>query len=198
MAILQNSINANASTPLSTLQGGSGVSLPTAHGVLIAESGSPFVSLVLAAGNVLIGTTSGDPVSAAISAGSGISIASVSGSITISNNAAANAFVDQTSTPVTAVSNTTYLVDNGVTQIVFSLPTTSAKGDRLNIIGFSAGGWVLDQAVSQQVIYGNASTTVGTGGSVASQLASNSLMLICVTANTVWTVVGGTGNVLVT
>lgn len=188
MTVIQNVINANSVTPLPSSRGGSGVSSPTAHGVLIAEGAGAYVPIVLAAGQVLIGTTASDPSAASISAGSGISISSVSGAITISNSAAANAFVDQTSTPVTCAVNTTYLADNGATQTVFNLPTTSIKGDRLNIVGFSSGGWILNQAASQQVIFGNVSSTSGAGGSIASTLQNDSLSLLCVTANTVWTV----------
>ena len=37
MAVLNNAINANAVTPLPPVDGGLGVSNPTAHGVLVAE-----------------------------------------------------------------------------------------------------------------------------------------------------------------
>ena len=55
----------------------------TAHGVLVGEGASPLVSIVLGAGQLLIGTTSGDPTAAALTQGQNIGITSASGSITI-------------------------------------------------------------------------------------------------------------------
>lgn len=78
-----NSIN--APIPFSPSKGGSGVVNPTAHGVLIAEGSNPYASLILGAGQILIGTTSGDPVSASLGAGDGISILDLSGDIQIKN-----------------------------------------------------------------------------------------------------------------
>jgi len=83
MTIISNSINANSSTPLNTTEGGIGVSAPTAHGVMIAEGASPVTPIVLTAGEVLIGTTAGDPVGATLTAGTGVTITNASGSITI-------------------------------------------------------------------------------------------------------------------
>ena len=70
---------------LSATRGGSGVSNPTAHGVLIAEGASAFTPIVLGAGQVLIGTTASDPVAGAIGSGSGILVGNSSGAITVSN-----------------------------------------------------------------------------------------------------------------
>jgi hypothetical protein len=70
---------------LPSANGGSGVSSPTAHGVLIAEGASAFTSIVLGAGQILIGTTASDPVAAAIGSGSGILVGNSSGAITVSN-----------------------------------------------------------------------------------------------------------------
>lgn len=73
------------SLPLSPTNGGTGVSNPTAHGVLIAEGASAMTPIVLGAGQVLIGTTASDPVAGAIGSGSGILVGNSSGAITVSN-----------------------------------------------------------------------------------------------------------------
>lgn len=70
---------------LSATRGGSGVADPTIHGILVAQGSSPFTPIVLGAGQILIGTTSSDPVAAAIGSGSGILVGNSSGAITISN-----------------------------------------------------------------------------------------------------------------
>lgn len=55
----------------------------TGHGVLIGEGASPLASVVLGAGQLLIGTTSSDPAAAALTQGQNIGITSASGAITI-------------------------------------------------------------------------------------------------------------------
>jgi len=71
------------SLPLVTSQGGSGLVSPTAHGILIAEGASPFNPIALAAGQLLIGTTAGDPVAATLTQGTALTITSATGAITI-------------------------------------------------------------------------------------------------------------------
>jgi hypothetical protein len=59
------------------------LSSSTPHGVMLAQGGSPLTSVLLTAGQVLIGTTASDPVGATLTQGQNIGITSVSGSITI-------------------------------------------------------------------------------------------------------------------
>jgi len=76
------------SLPLITSQGGSGIASPTAHGILVSEGSSAFNPIVLGAGQLLIGTTAGDPVAATLTQGTALTITSATGAITIgvSNN----------------------------------------------------------------------------------------------------------------
>ena len=71
------------SLPLITSQGGSGLVSPTAHGILVSEGSSPFNPIVLGAGQLLIGTTAGDPVAATLTQGTALTITSTTGAITI-------------------------------------------------------------------------------------------------------------------
>ena len=71
------------SLPLVTSQGGSGLVSPTAHGILVSEGSSPFNPIVLGAGQLLIGTTAGDPVAATLTQGTALTITSATGAITI-------------------------------------------------------------------------------------------------------------------
>ncbi len=195
MATLNNSINANSSTPLPTTQGGTGVSNPTAHGVLIGEGASAVTPIVLTAGQVLIGTTASDPAGAALTAGSGISISSVSGSITIS--AGAGNWVDETGSSVTMTTDTGYTSDDGASLVTFTLPTTSAIGDFVEINGKGSGGWTIAQATGQLINMGNLATTSGATGSLSSTLQYDNVRLRCLTADTIWTVVSSQGNLTV-
>lgn len=71
-----------AGTLIST-NGGTGVSNPTAHGIMIAEGASAMTPIVLAAGQVLVGTTASDPTAATIGSGTGITVTSSTGAISI-------------------------------------------------------------------------------------------------------------------
>jgi len=199
MSVVNNSINANTATPLPAKDGGSGVSNPTAHGVLISEGSSAFNPIVLAAGQILIGTTSGDPSAATLTQGTNITITSASGAITI--NASPNgSWVDETSSSVTMVTNTGYTSDDGATLVTFTLPTSASIGDFVEIQGKGSGGWTIAQAASQQIFFGSTSTTAGTGGSLASTLQYDAVKLRALTsgATSTWSVVYAVGNLTVT
>ena len=188
---LNNSVN--APFPLSAAQGGLGVASPTAHGVLVAEGSSPATPIVLAAGQLLIGTTAGDPAAAALTAGTNVSISSASGSVTISA-ASVDLWDDVTTASVAMDANTGYTANNGATLVVLSLPATSAVGDFVEVNGKGAGLWEIDQAAGQQIHFGNVSTTLGATGTLSSTLQYDNVRLRCITANTIWTVVSSQGS----
>lgn len=181
----------NTSIPVQPVNGGTGISSPTAHGVVIAEGASNMVSLVLAAGQLLIGTTAGDPVSALLTAGSGISITAASGSITIS--ATGNTpWTDVTGTSQTMLNNNGYVADNA-SLVTLTLPSTANFGDEIKIVGKGAGGWLIAQNAGQSIKFGNVSTTAGVSGSIASTNANDCVNFVCTTANTTFTVRGSVG-----
>jgi hypothetical protein len=193
---IQNAINANASTPISPTIGGTGVSNPTAHGILIGEGSSAATSLVLSAGQIPIGTTSSDPAGATLTAGTGISIGSTTGAITITNTAGGVlAWSDVTGTTQAKAINNGYIADNAGL-VTLTLPATAAIGSVISVQGKGAGGWAIAQNASQAIHFGNIVTTTGTGGSLASSNQWDSITVICVTANNIWAVLGGAqGNI---
>ena len=71
-------------------------------------------------------------------------------------------WVDQTTTPVTALINTGYITDNGATQVVYTLPSAPAEGTVVRIAGLSAGGWQLLPGAGDSIQIGavNAATSV--------------------------------------
>jgi hypothetical protein len=183
----------NAPFPLSATQGGLGVASPTAHGILIGEGSSAVNPIVLTAGQVLIGTTASDPVGATLTAGSGISITSVTGSITI---AATGGFTYNSAASGTQamVANNGYYVNNGASVVAFTLPSTCAAGARLAIVGYATGGWTLAQNSGQSIQFGNVTTTVGAGGSLASSNYGDCVELLCVVADTTFVAYDAVGN----
>ena len=90
-----------------------------------------------------------------------------------------------TSSPKAMSTNVIYIANLG-SLITFTLPAIAAVGDFLSIVGQGAGGWLLNVGSGQQVQVGSSITTVTTG-SVASTNKSDSLYLICIAANTLWT-----------
>jgi hypothetical protein len=85
-------------------------------------------------------------------------------------------------------------IANRATLVTLTLPTTAAVGTELEISGLGAGGWLIAQNALQSINDGNSTTTIGTGGSLASTQRYNAIRLLCVVANTTWNVLSGQGN----
>jgi hypothetical protein len=144
-------------------------------------------------GQLIIGSVGVNPVAATLTAGAGISIVNGAGSITITGSGSSG-WVDQTTTPVTMSVSTGYTSDAGASLVTFTLPTTSAIGDFVEINGKGSGLYTIAQAAGQQIHFGNLASTLGAGGSVASTLQYDCIRLRCITANTIWVVVSSVGN----
>lgn len=125
-------------------------------------------------------TADGPPNSSLVTDGAGNLFFSTSGS---------TPFIDVTGTSQIMSQNTGYLADN-VGLVTFTLPMSANFGSILIIQGFGAGGWKINQNSLQQIIIGSFATTIGLGGSVASTNKNDSLVLRCVSTNTVWSTEG--------
>jgi hypothetical protein len=93
--------------------------------------------------------------------------------------------------------NTGYTSDDGATLVTFTLPTTSAIGDYVEINGKAAGLFTIAQASGQQIHFGSLATTLGATGTISSTLQYDAIRLRCLTANTIWSVVSSQGNLTV-
>jgi hypothetical protein len=195
---VNNAINANAATPLSSANGGTGLSSPTAGNILIAQGASPFTTVNLTSGQLLVGTTSGSPVATTVTAGTGISRTGGSGTLTIANTQPAEAWTDVTGTSATMSVNNAYTASNaGV--VTFNLPATAAMGTIQQVMtGTTSGGWKIAQSAGQSIKFGTLSTTSGTGGSLASTAQGDGVILVCNLANLSWTLLSSVGNIAVT
>lgn len=184
MVTLTNSINANATTPLAPIQGGTGVSSPTIHGILVAQGATAVATKVLTAGQVLIGTTSSDPAAATLTAGTNVTITSASGAITINASPTVNAIVWNVVTSNTALAANNGYFSNSVSPLIFTLPATAAVGDTYYIWGV-LGAWVIHQNASQNIQLFEAQTTTGTGGAITSSNATGGdyIQIICLATN---------------
>ena len=187
----QNSIN--TPLPVAAPKGGTGVVSPTIHGIMIAQGASPMNNIVLGDGQLLIGSSGNDPVAASITAGTGVSVTPSAGGITIAATGAFTWVDVATGTQALAI-NKGYVTTNA-TLVTYSLPAVAAVGSVIKIVGKGAAGWLLAQGASQSIGFGDITTTVGVGGSLASTNLGDSIELVNVTANTGWRVISSVGNI---
>ncbi len=188
--VVNDLIYANSATTLA--------SLATANSAMLVtnSTGVPALSATMTNGQVIIGSTGATPTASTLSAGSGVTITNAAGSITISSTGGGFSTVDQTTTPVTMVASTQYIADNAGL-VTLTLPAVAAIGDTFRIIGKGAGGWLMGQAAGQTSHVGNQPTTLGVTGSVASTNQWDVITIICVTANTTFSVQVNQGNVTI-
>lgn len=95
------------------------------------------------------------------------------------------------------------VVDNGyITNkaglLSMTLPATAAVGTVLRVTGMNTDlGWKVAQRANQIIHFGDASTTTGVGGSLASVLKRDSVELVCVVADLEWNVISSSGNITI-
>jgi hypothetical protein len=94
-----------------------------------------------------------------------------------------------TSASATMLTETIYIANFG-SLVTLSLPATSEVGDLISVVGYGAGGWSIAQGAGQQIFISPNQTTLGATGSLSSSNRYDSLNLICVAANTLWTTFG--------
>ena len=95
-------------------------------------------------------------------------------------------------TQALAVSNG-YIGNRGTT-ITYTLPTTAAVGELIELTNIGAGLPVVAQNAGEYINFTASTTTVGVGGSLTAVDQFGSLTLVCVVANTAWCVLSSTGN----
>lgn len=98
--------------------------------------------------------------------------------------------VDQTTTPVTMVVDTTYVANNAGL-VTLNVPATVAQGSIFQIVGQGAGGWLVRMNTGQTANASGGSTT--SAGSLASTNRYDCVRLLCTVANTTFTVVNSSG-----
>jgi hypothetical protein len=107
-------------------------------------------------------------------------------------------FTEVTSISQAMAINNGYILNN-VALVVATLPSVSAVGDLIWIIGKGSGGWQIAQNAGQTIHFGNQDTTTGVGGHLDSTNQYDAIQLLCTAANTDWTCTGiSQGNIDVT
>jgi hypothetical protein len=175
----------------------SGLTSANSATLVTNSSGVPAWTGSMTNGQVLIGSTGGTPTPATLTAGPGISIANAAGSITVSGTGSGIGWTEVTGATQAMSADNGYVASNAGL-VTLTLPTTAAFGTVINVVGKGAGGWKIAQNAGQNIQLGFTSSTVGATGYIASTNQYDSIELLCTTANTTWTVLGGPqGNITV-
>lgn len=88
-------------------------------------------------------------------------------------------------------------IPNNVALTTLTLPATAAVGDVVRVAGKGSGLWTIAQNAGQTIHFGASNTTTGVGGSLTALNRYDSIELVCITANSDWTVISVIGNLTV-
>lgn len=102
-------------------------------------------------------------------------------------------WVEVTTTTQNATVNTRYAANNAAL-VTFTLPTAAAIGDEIQIVGKGSGLFRIAQSTGQQIRFGDVSTTAGATGRIDATNQYDSITLVCITANTEFSVIQSQGN----
>lgn len=159
--------------------------IATANSAMLVtnSSGVPAMSSTMTDGQIVIGSTSGTPTAGTLTAGAGISITNGAASITVASTASGLTWANISGTTQAAAVNSGYVVGNA-SQTTITLPATAALGSVVAVQGKGAAGWILAANTGQTINIGQSATT--SGGTVTSAAANDAIEVVCVTANTTW------------
>lgn len=167
---------ANTSKPIAVAEGGTGIATATAYGTIVAGTTATGAFQVVSpstAGQVL--TSNG------VSSAPSYQAATGGGGLT---------WNDQTGASVTMTANNGYIANNAGL-VTATIPVTAALGAEFAIQGKGAGGWLMQANTGQTIHFGSAVTS--TAGSLASTNQYDSLKIVCITADTVFSVTNSVG-----
>jgi len=175
----------------------SGLATANSATLVTSSTGVPSWTSSMTNGQILIGSTGATPVVGTITGTSGISVAVGAGTITLSGTGSGIGWNEITGASQTMAPDQGY-VTNNAGLVTLTLPNVAAFGTVINIVGKGAGGWRIAQGAGQQIHVGSTASTVGAGGYVESTNQYDSIELLCTTANTTWTCLGGPqGNITI-
>ena len=91
------------------------------------------------------------------------------------------------------VSGEGYICSGGAS-LNLTLPATSSVGDVIYVVLDGSSSFFIKQGASQQIRFGNTTTTAGAVGELVSSAQGDSIQLLCTVANTNWIVLHSIGN----
>jgi len=87
----------------------------------------------------------------------------------------------------------TYYVCNNVSVVPITLPATAPMGSMMGILGKGAGGWTCTAATGDYIHHGSFVSLAG--GAVRSTYYKDTMLLLCITANSDWAIIWTNGNI---
>jgi hypothetical protein len=179
---------------LPSSQGGTGLSSPAAHQLIVTAGSSPYTLLGVAAnGQIPIGSVGGDPVLGTITAGTGISVTNGPGTITISAMTGTLTWQTITASQTLAIDHGYICISPGAA-LSLLLPAVSSVGDIIEVTLDGSTSFSITQSAGQQIRIGNTATTAGVTGSLTSTQQGDSIRMVCSVANLKWNVLSSMGN----
>lgn len=155
------------------------------------------VWLNLEDGEIAIGSTSGEPAAATLTAGSGISITNGSNSITIDCTIGGGGLTWGTITGTTQLATVNSgWIPTDVALTTITLPSTAPIGSVVSVQGQGSGGWTIQAPGAQIINVG--STPTSAGGTVSSANRYDAITLVCIVADTEWGMYGPVSSGFVT
>ncbi len=131
-----------------------------------------------------------------VTAGTNISVSFVGGNLVIAGTGSASIGWNHiTATSATMVADSGYVADNSGL-VTLTLPASAAFGTLIYVQGFGAGGWKVAQNAGQHIQLGSSASTVGATGFISSTNQYDSICLLCVNANTIWTALAGVQGII--
>lgn len=167
----------------------------SAHQIVVSQGANNQTGIALTNGQLIVGSTGVDPVAATLTPGTGVSISNGAGTITISSTGVGSlVWNDVAGTSQAAAVNNGYIISNAG-QTTVTLPATAAEGSVVAVSGKGAAGWVLTANTGQVIHLGNSASS--SAGSLTSTNQYDTVLVLCVTANTTWVVQSLVGNLTV-
>ena len=141
-------------------------------------------------GSYTLPTASADTLGG-VKIGSGITI--TDGVISAASGGGGITWNEVTGTAQAAAADNGYICNNAAL-VTVTLPSTCAVGKTIRIAGKGTGLWKIAQNAGQQIIFGNKNSTSGTPGYIAALYQYDSVELLCITADTVFSVTYAVGD----
>jgi len=143
-------------------------------------------------GQLLIGSTGADPAFATVLGTGGITFTTGAAALTINNTAGGVNWTIITADQTAAI-NTSYICNKG-SLLTLTMPGTAAVGSVIGVMNMNvAAGVKILSANPGQLNLGSSSATANTGHFDSIALG-DSMLLVCVVANTTWYAYSVTGN----
>jgi len=167
--------------PLPASQGGTGLSSPAAHQLLVTNGSSAFTLLGVASnGQIPIGSVGSDPVLATITPGSGITVTNGPGTITISAAGSGLSWSDQSGNFNAAVSNGYFITNTSNA----TLPASPSEGDTVSFIVDTTNILTITANTGQMIRVG--SRLSAAAGTCVNNARGDSIVLVYRATGTTW------------